>query len=127
MKRNQSSLINNTINKLSKIKEIYAIFLFGSQINGRQREDSDIDIAVLTDKLTEKKELEIRGNSSELIDIVLFNKMPLIIQNRILSEGKILYCKNKDKLIRTKADTIKRYLDFSVFANRYFRSVIKYA
>jgi len=117
--------IQKVIKELSKFKCVSCIFLFGSQANGKARKDSDTDIAVLTKDCSEKDIARIRGYSSEKVDISIFSKLPLIIQFRVLKEGKILFCKDEKQLYDTKVYVFKRYLDFSIFINKFYRRVIK--
>ena len=42
--------LNYIVERLRKNKNVVAVYLFGSQITGRAREDSDADIAVITKK-----------------------------------------------------------------------------
>ena len=65
---------------LSKLPFVKAIVLFGSQANGKAREDSDIDLAVITGTISKEQRIEILGCSSEKFDISLFSDLPLIIQ-----------------------------------------------
>ena len=118
--------LNHAIKDLSKLPFVYAIILFGSQIKGNAREDSDIDIAVLTKKvLNEKEETNIFGFSSEKFDISLFHKLPLIIQFRIIRDGKVAFCRDEKYFHEIKFNTIRQYLDFSGFINNFYRKVIE--
>ena len=117
--------VKKAIKEISKNKEVIAIILFGSNIKKTNRKDSDIDLAIITKKISTKQELNIRGYSSELIDISLFHKLPIIIQFRVFKEGKVLYCKNKKLLNIIKTNTIKNYLDFSIFMNRFYKRTIE--
>lgn len=113
------------IKKLSKLKYVSCIFLFGSHVNDRSREDSDIDIAVLTKNASEKEILNIRGYSNDKIDISIFSKLPIIIQFRILKEGKLLFSRDEKHLYNTKVDVFRQYLDYSVFINHFYRRMLK--
>ena len=84
MEINNEVTLNEVIKKLSKFNYVNCIYLFGSQINKRARKDSDIDIAIITRNATKSQELNIMGHSSNNIDISLFNRLPLIIQFRVL-------------------------------------------
>lgn len=116
--------LREIVNKISKLKYVSAIFLFGSQINGMARADSDIDLAVLIDKPTRDKELKIIGYGDDTFDISALNRLPLVIQFRIFKEGKILFKKNNEVIVNQKIETFKRYLDFSVFLNKFYRRVL---
>lgn len=113
------------IKKLSELDYVRAIFLFGSFVKGKARKDSDIDIAILTERIDKDKEFEIMGYGSELFDVSVFSRLPLIIQFRILKEGKIVFCKNKKDIYNIKVKVFKEYLDYSYFINNFYRRVIK--
>ena len=113
------------VKKISKLKGVSAIFLFGSQSNGKSRRDSDIDLAILTKDISRKKELEIVGYGNEKMDISIFSDLPLIIQFRVLSEGKLLFCKNSKEIHDIKIKVFRDYLDYSVFINSFYKRVIQ--
>jgi predicted nucleotidyltransferase len=113
------------VERISKLPYVSCLFLFGSHANGKPRADSDIDIAVLTNKTTKQQEYEIMGFSNPGLDISVFNRLPIVIQFRILKEGKLLFCRNQSDLHETKVKTFRHYLDFSYFANSFYKKVIK--
>ncbi|MEK6843873.1 MAG: nucleotidyltransferase domain-containing protein [Nanoarchaeota archaeon] len=119
------NITKDIINKIKKLKYVSCIFLFGSQINGKARKDSDIDIAILIKDASEKQILDVIGYSSPKIDISIFSKLPLIIQFRILKEGKIMFCRDERYLYDIKVDVFRKYLDYSYFINRFYKRVIK--
>ena len=121
---NQDNL-DKIIKNISKLKFVEGIILFGSQVNGKTREDSDVDIAVITKKLTKNQEIKILGFSSGKFDISIFNKLPLIIQFRVINDGKILFMRSEEYYHQIKYEVIRRYLDFSFFINNFYRRVIK--
>lgn len=110
---------------LSKLPFVQAVILFGSQVKGNSRKDSDIDIAVLTKEINSSIEAKILGFSSEEFDISIFYKLPLIIQFRVIKDGKIIFIRDKDYYHDIKYEVIRRYLDFSYFINNFYRRVIK--
>ena len=75
-----------------KIREIW---LFGSMIKNEMTVRSDIDIAVLFDKinLTEATNFRIRigGKVNDKIDIQVFSALPEKIKKSILKSHKVLY------------------------------------
>lgn len=113
------------IENISKIKSVNSIILFGSQANGKAREDSDIDIAVITDKINDKEGMKIIGYSNDKIDISLFSRLPILIQFRVLKEGKVLFCRDEKYFNTIRFETIREYLDFAPFIERFYRKVIQ--
>ena len=117
--------LDNLVKEIAKLKFVSAIFLFGSQVNGRARKDSDIDVCVLTKNASRKQELQAQGFSNDKIDISIFSRLPLVIQFRVLKEGKLIFCKDEMYLHDTKYETFRRYLDYSYFIKNFYRRVIK--
>ncbi len=117
--------INLIVKNISRLNGVSAIFLFGSQSNGKSRDDSDIDIAVLTKDISRKKELEIIGYGNEKTDISIFSNLPLIIQFRVLNEGRLLFSKNQKDIHDIKIKVFRDYLDYSVFINNFYKRIIK--
>ncbi|MBD3262808.1 hypothetical protein GF374_00320 [Candidatus Woesearchaeota archaeon] len=75
-----------------KIKEIW---LFGSAAENKMTLRSDIDIAVLFDKIDLKKATKFRvrvsGRVPDKIDIQVFNVLPKKLKKSILKNHKVLY------------------------------------
>ncbi len=125
MNKHYKFILDNLVKEMSKLPYVYGIILFGSEIYGKAREDSDIDIAVITKGLNEKQEIAILGFSSEKFEVSLFNKLPLIVQFRIVKDGRILYLKDERYFKEIKYDLIRKYLDFSCYINNFYRRAIK--
>jgi predicted nucleotidyltransferase len=110
--------------EISKKSGVIAVVLFGSQVNGRAREDSDIDIVVITNQITSAQEADILGYSSDKLDISLFSRLPLIIQFRVVKEGKILKCNDKQNLNKIYIETTRKYLDYTPLLNKFYKQVL---
>src|SRR3989344_579227 len=91
MNKETEKQMNEIVKRISKIKSVAAIYLFGSQVTGRARLDSDVDIAVLTKNATENEETNISLSGNKLFEIHILAKLPPIIQYRIFKEGILLY------------------------------------
>ena len=53
-------IVQKYVERVKKKYEVHAVYLFGSYAKGTQREDSDIDIAVITDDIkTDKFDEEV--------------------------------------------------------------------
>ncbi len=117
--------LNKIVDKISKNKKVKAIFLFGSQVNGRAREDSDVDIAVLTKEINIDEEWKISGIGNEKFEIHIFNRLPLVIQFRVIKDGKLLFVKDERYLHDVWRYVVSRYLDFQPFIDRFYQRVIE--
>ena len=97
-------LINDAkenILKSSWAKQIKKIIIFGSFIENELRLDSDIDIAVLFDKIDVKEatkfRIEMSPKVSEKIDLQVFNILPEKLKEEINKKGKVIYERGKDE------------------------------
>ncbi|MBU0532579.1 nucleotidyltransferase domain-containing protein [Candidatus Micrarchaeota archaeon] len=106
--------------KLKKMKSVKVAILFGSYAKGKQRKDSDVDICVITDSI-EDRALEL---SSDIFDISLFHKLPLIVRYRVFKDGKILFSKDDKLLTKLKFWTVKLYLDEKYWRDRAVAKVL---
>ena len=118
---NKKEKLTYLIKRISKNRNVEAIILFGSQINGRARKDSDIDLAIITKKISRDKELDIIGLGDDTFNISIFHRLPLIIQFRVLKEGKIILLKNPLSLHKERTKVLRNYLDFAPFINKFYQ------
>lgn len=109
---NNEEKLSYLVERISRKKEVEAIYLFGSRATGRVRSDSDYDLAVLTKKISRNKELGIIALGNNLFDISIFWRLPLVIQFRVLKEGKLLFSRNEQSIMQAKRNVVKKYLDF---------------
>lgn len=114
---------NNVVEKLKeillgKLNNVEAIVLFGSYSRGKEKFDSDIDVAIKLSKPLEKDNIislkneieEILGIDVHLIDLYSINED---FRYEILISGKTLYCKNEYEFEMYKLKCFSEYLMFS--------------
>lgn len=90
---------------LDAYPRVQAVYLFGSTVNGEQREGSDIDIAVLLPPeqarhvgsmlmgaLQERLESAL-GRSADLINL---REVSTVFQNEIIASGQRIHCVDPD-------------------------------
>lgn len=79
------------------IENIISVWIIGSYGTDNQREDSDLDIAILFDKdVTLYDEMKLSAGISSVIaledvDIVNLKKAPITLQFKTISEGRQIY------------------------------------
>jgi uncharacterized protein len=105
---------------------VCAVFLFGSVAKGISNSISDVDVCiVLNDKLDNltmsHKKLEYLSFAD--YDISIFQQLPLYIRQRVIKEGKILFCRNEDRLYELVFKTIKEFKDFKPIYYEYLEGV----
>jgi predicted nucleotidyltransferase len=76
-------------------KQITKIIVFGSAVENQLRLESDIDIAVIFDKINLKEatnfRIEISSKVSEKVQVQVYNILPDKIKREIDKKGKVLY------------------------------------
>ena len=98
---------------------IESAVLFGSFAEGKENEMSDIDVGIVAMKDLSLIEIGLVASRMEIAfkrrtDIVILNdlyrKNP-ILAYEILSKGKLLFCRNQERLIELKTNTILFFID----------------
>jgi len=108
--------------------EISLAIIFGSYVEGKYGDLSDIDIAI---KLKNKKDkldlissliidLSLKLNIKEdKIDIVLLDEdIPIELKFNII-KGKLLYCKDINEYLDIVVRTVSEYNDFKIFLEKH--------
>ncbi len=76
-------------------RKVKAILLFGSRVSGYTTFRSDVDICVLFDDVSKNKafEFQLRVSSKlpEIVDVRVFNTLPIWIKLEIARNHKVLY------------------------------------
>ncbi|MEA3460184.1 MAG: nucleotidyltransferase domain-containing protein [Chloroflexota bacterium] len=127
--------------KLSHLVELFAdeaveiVYLFGSQARGDAGRVSDVDIAIFLpnepnaeecaqsqlyflDKLTKF----LRRDD---VDVVILNRAPLLLQHRIIRDGKVIFCRDERRRVHYEAHVIRDYLDFQYFERAYNEALLE--
>ena len=59
----------------------------------------------------------------DLVDIQKFQQLPLYIKVRILRDGRIILCKDKDNLYNLAFSVITEYNDFEYICREYLEEI----
>ena len=116
--------IGEIVAEIKKIKNVGAIYLFGSHARGEAGPLSDIDICVIAPTASEKERDEIAGCAYWDVDVVLFNILPLTIQARIFKEGKLLYVADQHYIDELAWRTTKMYFDYKPILKNFIETYL---
>jgi len=119
-----SGTLNQIIEKIKSIKEVVAIVVFGSYAEGKVKEMSDIDIAVIVQNADKYIEADIGSMYSPKFDVVLFHRLPLHIQYEVLKNGNVIFCRNEEEFFEIKRNVLREYLEMSAMYERIKRRVL---
>jgi predicted nucleotidyltransferase len=103
-----------------------AAYVYGSVARGTATPLSDVDIAVLlTEPLSSrdrlKLELTIQGEIETRcglspVDVRAINGAPLMVQGRVVQQGRLVYERDRARRVHFEVMTRKRYFDFAPVA-----------
>lgn len=104
--------------KLLQSFDCEAIVLFGSYARGTQTEKSDIDIAIKTKNIINRKDLflikqELEDICKKDIDLVDLNNIGDGFRYEILINGQTLYCKNQMNFELYKLEMFREFLELN--------------
>ena len=110
--------MDQSLQLLTKKKEIESIIQFGSSL---QRKDyRDIDICIFTTKpLSLKAKLALQRNLPEKYDLSFYDDLPLNLKKRVLSEGKILFTREYYKILKELQYVDLEYPRYATFLEEY--------
>lgn len=126
------------LKELAKKYDLVDIYLFGSQISGFAREDSDLDIGVRFESGLPKEEErgKLYGNIfSDLslcfdkikIDLVFIDEVLLHFQFKIINDGQLIYSKNTENSMNFQEKIANYYRDYEYFIDEYFKGVLEFS
>lgn len=104
-----------------------AIFLFGSAARNEACKESDVDICLVMEKRCYTPEELYQKRLSYLklfdMDVQIFQQLPLYIRIRIIKEGKVLFCRDEDRLYEVVFRAIREFSDFEHIYRDYLKEV----
>jgi hypothetical protein len=131
MQRNIKEIIESGLNRLlqkaTADTDVLALILFGSAARNESNSLSDVDVCVLLNKnydalAMSHKRLEYLSISD--FDISIFQQLPLYLKHRVTKEGKVLFCRDEDRLYKLVFKTIKEFEDFKPIYNEYLKTIV---
>jgi predicted nucleotidyltransferase len=103
---------------LAALPETQAIYLFGSAVVGRMRDDSDVDVAVLLPHVRAKElgSLALSDLAFDLmkalrrdVDLINLRQVSTVLQFEVLKNGIVLFCADQIALAEFEMYTLSFY------------------
>jgi hypothetical protein len=100
---------------------VVAAWVFGSVARGTAREDSDLDIGVLLAPPAAAADrhalydlaARLEQAASRRVDLVVLGDHDPIIAHRVLSEGRLVFCRDRERRIDFESRIHMRYIDWA--------------
>ena len=125
---NEIKLFINILN--SEIPDLMGVYLFGSRTSDSVHLESDWDLAILArDLLPAKKRFDIAEKCARAcgvnVDLVDLKKANLVLIHQILSEGKLIFEKDKSVIARFETTSMARYCNFNEERKEILKDIAK--
>ena len=121
------------VEALTKDDRIEAVWLFGSRARGEADALSDVDLGVLAKANFDASslwdaELEWTGVAVEMLGtdevaVQALNRLPVALRDPILRDARLLWSRSAEIAADFVAMTLKEYLDFKPYLERYDRDL----
>ncbi len=117
--------------------EVELAYVFGSRVTGNYRDDSDLDVAVLLNRMVFRHEkARFRWLKSflaacgqvlppEFLDLVLLNQAPVVLKYRVLRDGRLIYAKSSSSKVNFFIRTLQEYRDSAYYRELFCRYRIR--
>lgn len=92
----------------------FLIMIFGSFVKGNIRDDSDIDIAFLSNKNVDELEIFIVAQKladvlKRDVDLINLNIASTVFRAQIIGTGKVIYCSDERQRMNFMVRALKEY------------------
>ncbi len=111
-------MILKSIIECLKSFECKVIYIFGSYATGKVNEESDIDIAFLSDKKIEKYDIfikaqEISSKVNREIDLIDLKDSTTVFQNQVVRNGVVILDKEPIEREKFEIVVLKKYMELN--------------
>lgn len=117
------TLIEEVIHKAENDNRVVGVVLYGSAVKNSNYHD--IDVCLIPNNNTNFSELfkDYLYSTKEIIDIRIFDELPLYIQVRVMKEGILILQKDYDKIFQKYLQTINNWRYFEPHLHTYLEAV----
>ena len=116
-----TQISQDLVQAIASRKEVLAAYVFGSVASGRERPDSDIDVAVLVDTSSIPEDLlhyrlQLMAELGQVLkrsdlELVVLNEAPPALAQNAISKGKLIFERSRSARIRFQIRTFNAFLD----------------
>ena len=119
--------INPILKKAKKDKDVLAVALFGSCVQGKEYY-RDIDVCIILKQkfsniIMTKKNVAYAGIVSDKVDVSIFQQLPIDIRMRVLGGGKFLLINDQSEMYKLAFQTIKEFNLYEKIYKRYLKAI----
>lgn len=134
----QKHKLEKILRQAKNDEDILAVMLYGSRVRDTEEAtpSSDLDICLILDRgenangrsertiSPSRKRLDYLSKiNPQMVDLQIFQQLPIYIRKRILEEGQLKYCRDKGRLYDLAYRTIQEYEDFAPRMREYLEGV----
>lgn len=128
------TIVNLSKKFITKIDQKYKVkfaYLFGSTARGKERKESDIDIALYFEKnYSPLEDTFIRGELIDIgtsffnknVDVISLNSASLLLKYEIIHDGIVL--KDNDERASFESLSLREYFDYKYYSDIYNQAMI---
>ncbi len=96
---------------------VLAVLLFGSAARAEASAHSDVDVCLVAREprrpiVANSRQCAWPTSATWILDVHVFQALPLYIRTRVLKEGKVLFCRDEDALYEVAFATIRAFERF---------------
>ncbi|NYB52135.1 MAG: nucleotidyltransferase domain-containing protein [Methanobacteriaceae archaeon] len=110
---------------MEKDQDILAVIIYGSYARGEEARDVDLCLVLFPDKVGKGLDKRIEYSYYDVVDVQVFQDLPIYIRPRIIREGKVIHVKDEDMLYDVAIETSKEYELYRPKYELYLDSVAK--
>ncbi len=106
---------------MGRFPRIAVAYLFGSLARGDARADSDVDLGLVLQERGSTLDHRALGElasrleevtASRPLDLVVLDREGPMLRHRVLSEGRLVFERDRARRVDFESDTYSRYFDF---------------
>lgn len=110
--------LKTLLQKAEKDADILAALVFGSYARGEKYRDIDLCLVLSPKSPASAFDKRVEYSEHKNVDVSVFQELPLYIQQRVLKEGKVRFCRDEDALYDIAINSVR---EFELFRPRYER------